>query len=218
MLPSESSDILRTAHALPKGAYLTPGLANVADDEAIIVGEECLGVTNATSVKPVIGTNGYSPCTAIIAYNNKRKIAVTVHYNEFTEETLNRMLKLARNDDTDWITFYVAGLNKDTSTKDESFCNLNQFLMHQMEKIAQWINSTPYSTLAVFDVFDKPKPNGIAIDTRTGKLIRGSKIFKTPIEFDSTPDYDDLFIRYSRLRSHDFYDGTTPDKQRQRNR
>jgi hypothetical protein len=227
-----ASEAYRAAEGLRGGRYHTPQLANISEDDAILTGMGCVGVTNSTSLKPIIGTNGFTPCTAIIMYNPKTKTAGVIHNVEHSPEALAELLAKVRQPDAvgQSVQVHVMGCPKYGDNPDDS---RNVKRRARLQKLVDDISTLPDVQIKTFDVYDKKKPHAVAIDTRNGKLIRGSDLFQTedeaehdacqtetpktlenaPLLFDGLFDAANNHFR-SWERSEGHYDGTLPANQK----
>lgn len=227
-----ASEAYQAAEGLRGGKYHTPQLANISETDAILTGMGCVGVTNSTSLKPIIGTNGFTPCTAIIMYNPKTKTAGVIHNVEHTPEALAELLARVRSPDAvgQSVQVHVMGCPKHGNDSGDS---RNVKRRVRLQKLVDDINSLPDVQIKTFDVYDKKKPHAVAIDTRNGKLIRGSDLFEreeeaahdacqteTPKTLESAPLlFEGLFDAANNHfksweRAKGDYNGTLPENQK----
>jgi len=202
------------ALTLPTGNYYTPKLAHIKDDTAMLVRMDGTAITNSTSQFPVIGSEALNPCCAIILYNGKNKVAVLKHLAWPSAEEFQTLLSMVRSDASDQLDIHIVG--KPFSHNNED--NINQMRVDSLNDILKAILHTPNATLQTFDVFKKPKPDAVAIDTRTGDLIRGSQLF-TSYEESNRSKKGSLFDRWDCVSEVDEnFDGTIPELQMQKKR
>ena len=156
------------AYSLAQGNYLDPVSCNVPLDQSVLLGIGNLGITNADSAVPILGTYGLDPCLGIALYNKKTKTVAVIHNDENDTLAFERLLKQVRDNESDKIEIHLIGACYNRHDDD-----LNEFLLGNLCALLNKISHTPNVILKTFDVFDKPHPESFAIDARNGKLIRG---------------------------------------------
>ncbi len=198
---------LKKALALPTGQYHTQELLRIKPEEGMCIDTGEISKTNATSLHPVIGTGGYGPCTAVILYNRKTKTAVISHEPPKLIP-FKDMLREIRANETDKVEAHFVG----AMAKGQK--EIGQHDVAAFDQYLTELASAPNVTLKTFDVFTKPMPAAVGIDTRNGKLIRGSEV-RTP---DKHREGIDDFTEWDRTPAGESFDGTTPGQQRQKKR
>ncbi len=163
------------AYRVPTSRYATQKTGRIAPEEIMCTHMGATGVTNATSTAPVIGTVAFNPCTALILYNRKTKAALVMHQPELSPKDVEHGFNKICDNASDFVEMHLFGApyNPERSTTQ------NDATKQRLEAILGTMKEHPNCHLATFDVYDKPKPWNVAIDTRTGKLIRGSELFST---------------------------------------
>jgi hypothetical protein len=202
------------AYALPQAQYVTPKQSQVAPEEAMLTRMFSVGMTNATSRIPVIGTKCFSPCTACILYNRNTKTAIVAHDAEIDPEYFERLLQRVRSNDHDLVDVHIMGAPIQAAASGTENLDTIDYLIPLLSVIKETSNAT----LATFDVYDKPKPHHIAFDTRTGTLIRGSTFCRTAEEVEEVSETiesthaNDLLSDWPWTGGN--FDGTAPEYQR----
>lgn len=200
------------AMALPTAQYRTVGPARIQEGEAVLIDMDCTGVTNAASQIPVIGTSDFNPCTCLIAYNKRTRTAALTHLPFPDASDVFNLIDKVRYSEEDRVEMHVIGAAISDET-DKHAKDGNEIKVDHLEATLQGIESSPNVTLKTFDVYDKPKPYAVAIDTRNGSLIRGSELVVAVNESDFFPDIDfDWPIEIGD------FDGTIPEMQSERYR
>ena len=182
VLPAIEHPLIAEAEKLPQGKYLTPGVHHVDLDKVMILAESnCEGITNADSEYPILGTQALASCLGIALYNKKTKTAKVVHdIGGNLAATFEHALKEIRKNKSDGIELHLIGAYDDEDPR-------SNYLVEELEFLLQSVRKQPHVTLKTFDVLDRPHPTDFAIDSRNGKLIRGTEdIFAG---YDSEMDY-----------------------------
>jgi hypothetical protein len=184
--------------ATPKGKYFSLKEAHIDGSETILVKMDSFGITNTDSQFPCLGTAELDTCTGLALYNTKTKTLVIAHDSEGKNSFFKDALAKVRSNDEDKVECHVIGLNEYPGSKEYTNIRLN--------KLCEDIAETPNIVLKTFDVGDKPHPSAFIIDSRNGRLIRGSG----DIEYDDgiTSVYEDHVGDFKV--KHEF-DGTKPE-------
>lgn len=211
IIPPEISEKPEVAqfYAISNGKYHTVSTANVAAENGVDVCMSNSGKTNATSQYPVIGTSYIVSCTAMILYNPKTKTAVIRHEAQLEPEDFKDALASVRSSDDELVKAYIVGAGVYDNAE------LNGHAVAQLEPLSKAIAQMPNIQVEVFDVYDKPKPASFALDTRNGRLIRGSELVTN---LDQAADAPSAFIPDWKAvhRPNEAFDGTLPEHQIQR--
>lgn len=199
---------LQTAkYATPKGAKIKPEQTQLGDTP------DCQAITNASSAFPVIGTVAVGPCTVLMLYDSQTHMAFVEHVAGLNEAHFTAALEKMR----------AAG---STGTIDAHLLHAHVIgaphtdaeQLNALENLVGAITAAPGVELKTFDALDKKKPYNVAIDSRNGKLIRGSKLITTEAEvIEALADeehYTDLFVDADWHNTfRDSFDGTTAEHQ-----
>lgn len=192
------SGAFQRAMQIPGADYATPQSLNVDPEETMLVGMCETGVTSAHTSKPILGTDCFDPCLALIIYNPRTKTAAIGHEGGMNEEYFSRLLSNVRSCDDDIVHLHLMGapvcVPDNPWTPDPEQSNTESQAM--LNKLAVAFEATPSLIVKTFDVYDKPKPSAVAIDTRDGKLIRGSDL-RLASQLDPLPEC--LFDRWDRF-------------------
>lgn len=176
----------------------------------MLVDMDGTAVTNATSEVPVIGTADFNPCSCLIAFNQRTRIAALTHVPFPDETDAANLIGKVRENETDRVDFHVIGAaisdEVDVNAKDG-----NELKTSHLEALLEGLEALPNVTLKTFDVLDKPKPYAVAIDTRNGSLIRGSEMVVVVNDHDFFPD-----IEFDWPHESLDFDGTEAEMQKQR--
>jgi hypothetical protein len=208
--PEVSANIeLSRLYTVSSGKYHTISTANIVAENAVDVCMGNIGKTNATSQYPVIGTSYVVSCTAMILYNPKTKTAVIRHEAQLEPEHFKDALASVRERDDEPVKAYIVGAGTYGSAQ------FNHHTIAQLEPLSKVIAQAPNVQVEVFDVYDKPKPASFALDTRNGRLIRGSELVKN---LDQAADAPSAFIADWKAvhKLNEMFDGTIPERQIQR--
>lgn len=165
--------LLSEAYSLPTARYITQQTGRIDPTEILCTHMGATSISNATSKKPVIGTIAFNPCTALILYNRKSKEAVVMHLPELSSEDVEKAFTMICQNGSDHIDVHLFGAPFNAERTPEQ----NSEEIARLNGLVAKLKDLPNCRLATFDVYDKPKPWNVAIDTRTGKLIRGSELF-----------------------------------------
>lgn len=203
------------AMALPGGAYYTNKMANLDPADVMLIEMDSVAKTNAQSKFPVIGTIGLNPCCALILYNTKTKTGIMTHHVSPDGTEFPPLLDAIRNDPTELVEVHLMGAPIFAAEDDEDFEKLNRHTISQATSFLKTVANTKNVTLKTFDVFTKPKPKAVLLDTRTGNLIRGSGLFVTVGDGDQLTGQ--WFDSHCTLTFNNF-DGTAKELQRQKTR
>lgn len=165
-----------------------------------------IGKTNATSQYPVLGTSYVVSCTAMILYNPKTKTAVIRHEAQLEPDDFKDALASVRRSDDEAVKAYIVGAGGSDSAE------LNGHTIAQLGPLSQAIAETPNIQVELFDVYDKPKPASFALDTRNGRLIRGSDLVMNQ---EQAADAPSAFIPDWKAvhKPNEIFDGTLPEYQ-----
>jgi len=218
----EDAPHLRAVYHLPTANYLDAKTMRVDLNKLALIYERHRGKTNATSTKPIIGTTSVRLCTGIILYNKKTKTAVIAHvrYDDYVplQNHYQHLLKDIRGNDSDQIDVHILGNEFLNDRAVEWDARLNSQSVVKLNNLVQAVMDTPNVTLKTLDVYNKPKPMDVAIDSRDGKLIRGTGLFHTSTESwaisPPEPFSSELVLRCYEQN----FDGTQPEYQEQRRR
>lgn len=195
---------------LPTAQYYTPALSNVQGDTVALMEQGFIGMTNHTSKKPVIGAYALNPCAVLILYNKKTKTAILKHRPLISvlepktiEQDYRDLLAKVRSNDSEKIELHLIGGSE-----------YDQHVMRLTTELMDSVKNTPNLEVKTFDMFDKPKPVGVALDTRNGNLIRETRLVKNYDEAKQALCETSLFDEagFDEIDGMDF-DGTLPEHQ-----
>ncbi len=207
--PSSSSSEFTRAMALPRGTYYTPKTTRMRHEEVIMIGMDQTAITNATSEVPIIGTRSLNPCYAIILFNRTTRTAIMRHQPSPPPETFNTLMTLVRKDPRDRVEVHLIGGTPSDDPDLNERAKDNTDRLNTLYNLVTAIDNTNNTVLKTCDCYDKPKPIAVAIDSRNGRLIRGSDFFITPEEGDKTFD---CFQDYGYISDTvEVFDGTIPE-------
>jgi hypothetical protein len=214
---SDNYPYFKEASQLATAKYYTPAIAKIQPESTILIGLDNHAVTDSNSEIPVIGTESLATCTAIIAYNTKTKTAAIKHaFSRADSEDVKEIVSLVLPEGhSDSIHMHLVGAGKISGagyTVNSDVDDENNYILSNLEDIANYIASSPNLCLKTYDVYDKPKPIAVAIDARTGALIRGTELLTS---FD-TIEQEDHFLEWEKV--NDNVDGRNSPKAQERSR
>lgn len=163
---------------LPTANYLTPQEAHIRHNETMLLGMHGLGVTDASSPVTVLGSTAFNPCAVLMAYNQDKKTAAIYHTPWPNPEDLERVVTAIRSDLSDSVNIHIVG-NPVTEAPNDV---MNSMRLYGLEKLVNTCAALPNCELSTLDVYDRPKPYAVAIDAKSGNLIKGSELFRTEEE------------------------------------
>ncbi len=175
------SDAFQRAMKIPGADYETPQSLGVDPDETMLIDMWCAGVTSANTSTPVVGTEAFNPCLALIIYNPRTKTAVIAHEPHIEKSYFLSLLSKVRYGDDDIVHLHLMGAPVHSPYGDDPE-EANAHSRAMLSRLALAFESTPNLIVKTFDVYTKPKPSAVAIDTRNGKLIRGADLYILPEE------------------------------------
>jgi hypothetical protein len=203
-MSTDGSSAFQHAMKLPQGNYYTPKTAKITDTDAMLIRMNCVGQTNKTSECPVVGTAALSTCAGIAIRNVKTNMVIIEHESGGFLESFNNLLKRIRTNSTDMLSVDVIGAGKTNDTVSD------RYTLAELDALAVTIAATPNARLRSFDVYDKPHPTAFAVDSRTGKLIRGTP--NVTDAFTTEKENEDFFVSWDHAGYDVDYDGTTRPK------
>jgi chemotaxis receptor (MCP) glutamine deamidase CheD len=172
--------------SLDTGDWKTPDELGIHGAEGKFISGEMSCVTDATSRYPVIATKGVDVCTAVILYDPDHHIAAVAHYEQWDSETLDALLALFP--DSTRLEAHVVGAFY-FGAKD------NHFNINNKEAIFERLESDPRISIKTVDIYPKSRPRDVGIDSRTGQLIRGSRLYGPSEECRSFSEDPSIFSR-----------------------
>lgn len=200
------SDAFHRVMALPMAKYETPDSLRVDPDKTMLVSMNGMGITNAKSDTPIIGTRAFNPCSALVLYNKRTKTAGIIHEPMMVPEHFFGLLSKVRTNQEDPVHLHLMG-QPISAAHEFDAKDMNDLSLSVLNRLAQTFESEPNLTVKTFDVFSKSKPSAVAIDARNGKLIRGSDLYVA-----SHQDYrntTDLFYVWPYRECGQHFDGLT---------
>lgn len=212
------SQVFSEARALPTAKYFTPESARVDPDKTMVVGMSQTIISDSKSQYPVIGTNGFNPCLCLILYNKTGKAAIVRHEPLPDAALVRESVAQIRTDENDKIEAHLIG----AAICDEEFFDMpdppdhilqmmmksNASTIGNLEDVLHEIGKTPNITLKTFDVYDKPKPCSVAIDTRNGRLITGTDLIVSLGDAETLSG--DKFDAWNEYEEGTVFDGRSP--------
>lgn len=185
---SDPPGLFRSAMALPTADYIPLQNCNMDERNCVLVGMWCNAITDSESEIPIIGTAAFDPCVAIILYNPRTKTGVLRHTplggNSSFVGTLATLIRSSTQENLEAHVIGRSALAGPGKNGD------NEYSIDMLSELVTRLDSIPNLTLKTFDAYDKPKTNAVAIDTRTGRLIRGSELYKHEGALDTADDFD----------------------------
>ncbi len=195
------------AYKLPPGRYyVSDKVRDFVKYTALTGGMGHIAISNSTSEVPIVGSCAFNPCCCLILYNTRTKTAVVGHEVHYQPDVIANLKSKVISKEGDIIHAYIMGNPK--STKMDNTTLFKHYLNDLLTELA----AEPPVQVKVFDVLDKPKPTCAALDTRNGRLIRGTNLYRTEEEANiiQRPDMsDEVHVIFN-----DDFDGTTPDMQK----
>jgi hypothetical protein len=186
---------------LPAGKYHTPETAKIYPEDAVLVGMSASGITNAKSLVPCLGVANLDPCTGLALWNKKTKQLATSHEPYMGAEVFKSLLGMIRKNSADVVEAHIIGVTDDMESSERT-----ESLHRSLDKICQAIDATPNVIIKTFDVGNKPHPSAFMVDSRNGKLIRGTEDVYPAQEYD----YPESFTLNFEVTDK-FFDGTTEE-------
>lgn len=191
---------------LPQARYHHPEHAGVSADNTRLIQMEYTAVTYANSSIPIIGTAALASCLGIgvrNAHSHARmpfRTAVGHDIPSGTISLFDRLLSAVRKNTKDPVHLYVVGGEFNVNDRINDAAYVRDFV--------SYVSTVPHIILKVFDVGTKPHPEDFMIDSRNGRLIRGT----TDIVLGNAEDLHDI-----AANAYNF-DGTLSEFRRARSR
>lgn len=197
------SDAFHRVMALPVAKYVTPETLKVDPDKTILVSMDGTGVTNSRSDTPIIGTRAFNPCMALILYNKRTKTAGIMHEPFLAPEHFFALMSKVRTDEKDPVHAHLMG-QPIYAEHEHDAEDMNKMSLSALNRLAEAFESEPNLIVKTFDVYSKPKPSAVAIDTRNGRLIRGSDLYVK--SFQDLYNTTDFFYEWPYLQRGEHFD------------
>jgi hypothetical protein len=138
-------------------------LYNEFPDKGIEICQRGYGITNARSVRPIIGTTSIAPCIAVLAYRSDTQTAALAHVDaEQNFASLEEMLDLPDFQDVANVELhFYGGMNNYDESRETCYGLLNAVVTINQRR--------PNFIICAFDVMALPHKASFAFDTRIGK-------------------------------------------------
>ncbi|KTC81130.1 Uncharacterised protein [Legionella cherrii] len=131
---------------------------NFSSTEGYAVLQHEIGITNNTSLKPILGSYGAGPCVIIAIWNATTKTALLAHVDKFTSLTsVESLFKRISSDDNDILEVHLHG--GDWSSKK------------QAAQIIELVENHKNAKILSADVCNDGHSKSLAIDGRTGEVF-----------------------------------------------
>ncbi|WP_392538620.1 hypothetical protein [Legionella sp. 227] len=135
-----------------------PTRGNFSSTEGYAVLQHEIGITNNTSLKPILGSYGAGPCFIIAIWNATTKTALLAHVDALTSlSSVESLFKRISSDDNDILEVHLHG--GDSSSKK------------QAAQIIELVENHENAKILSADVCHDGHSKSLAIDSRNGEVF-----------------------------------------------
>jgi hypothetical protein len=184
---------------LKKGKYFSPEDAHIDGSETVLVRMGVSGITYSKSSVPCLGTAALDTCTGLALFNTKTKTVGVAHDFDLGANAFRELLSKVRTNDTDKIECHIIG-----ATDQPNDTDLTKSQHGALDALSKAIESTPNVIITTFDVAAKPHPSAFVIDSRNGRLIRGTEDVSPGVKAEK-----EVFLYFDHKDT--FFDGTSEE-------